>query len=183
MEILDLKVRILNCIEWMLCNNEIFIMDREERVKERGLSSLEFLSWMLFLARALIATCSGHFYPCCLDGNFWPFKACRQVPVSHIPTCHPPLSACNSASFPFSSRRLNLCPASNNPYGVSPGDWVLSAKGCFLLIFILKIKASCWTPGCLGHRTCVSSFAAAIYLSYNDWFLYMHNNLHNICSS
>lgn len=138
--------------------------------REGGLRSFESVSWIFFLARALIATCSGHCYPCCLDGNFWPFKACRQVPVSRIPTCHPPLSACNSASFPFSSSRLNLCPASNNPYGVSPVDWVLSAKGCFLLIFILKIKASCWTPGCLGHRTCVSSFASAIYLSYNDWF-------------
>lgn len=50
----------------MLCINEMFIVDRWERVKKRGLFSLESFSRVLFLARAVVATCSGPSHPCCL---------------------------------------------------------------------------------------------------------------------
>ena len=53
-------------------------------------------------------------------------------------TCHPPVSAGSSASLPFSSSLLNLCPASNNPYSVVSMDLASSTKNL--------LPASCWLP-------------------------------------
>lgn len=83
-----------------------------------------------------------------------------------LPTCGPPVSACSSASLPFSSILLNLCPASNNPYSVSP-VYPLISQGllatCFLLTFILKIKTSSRAPGSLVHGICAASFAVVMF--------------------
>lgn len=78
-------------------------------------------------------------------------------------TCHPLVSTCSSIHLGFSSDLLNLCPAPNTPYSVSLLHWASSAKGCFLLTFILKIETSCWAPGYLSLGTHVMYFVLAIF--------------------
>lgn len=112
-----------------------------------------------------IATCCGPSHPFRLDGNFCSFPPCRLVPAALSPHLRP-VSACSSASLPFSSILLNLCPASNNPYSVSP-VYPLISQGllatCFLLTFILKMKTSSGAPGSLVHGICAASFAVVIF--------------------
>lgn len=121
----------------MLCINEMFIVDRWERVKKRGLFSLESFSRVLFLARAVVATCSGQpSLLSCLDGNFHSFQPLGRCQTPRWPTCRPPGSVGSPASLPFPSSLLNLCPASQHPWSVSPVALALSAEDL--------LPASCW---------------------------------------
>lgn len=129
-------------------------MDRWER--EKG---LEFVySWISFMN--LFSWQRSNYrasHLCCLNCNsaYFSFQAGAG---SHILTCHLADSAHDSARFCLSLSLPNLYPESNNPYNVSLVGQASAAKSCFLLTFILKVKARCQVP---GHRTSASFFIAA----------------------
>lgn len=168
----------------MLCINEMFIVDRWERVKKRGLFSLESFSRVLFLARAVVATCSGQpSLLSCLDGNFHSFQPLGRCQTPRWPTCRPPGSVGSPASLPFPSSLLNLCPASQHPWSVSPVALALSAEDL--------LPASCWLSSwkwkpvaellALQFKESASAFAAASILTFNGWVLYKCSDFHWIC--
>lgn len=127
----------------------------EKGRKDLSLYTLEFLSWIFFSWQSSDYRAS---HLCCLNYNSAHFSF-QAGALSHILTCHLADSAHNSASFCLSFSLPNLYPESNNPYNVTPVDQASAARSCFLLTFILKVRAHCQV---LGHRTSASSFIAKL---------------------